>query len=80
MLLHDLTREGTEWVERGSLTKAFGGVPGTCREEVVSVLGGGELGGFCLFFFFPFLRVFILGFALGFVVAALFMCSVFSDL
>ncbi|KAH8592298.1 2-hydroxyacid dehydrogenase-like protein [Bisporella sp. PMI_857] len=43
--LHELTRAGKEWVSRGSLAGEFGGkIPGTAREEVLSVFGAGELG------------------------------------
>jgi lactate dehydrogenase-like 2-hydroxyacid dehydrogenase len=42
--MHDITRGGEEWVKRYSLKDEFGACPGTCREEVVGILGGGELG------------------------------------
>jgi glycerate dehydrogenase len=49
--MHDITRGGEEWVKKYSLKDEFGPCPGTCREEVVGILGGGELG-ICFFFFF----------------------------
>lgn len=42
--MHELTVEGVEWVEKGSLAKDMGELPRTCREEVLGILGGGELG------------------------------------
>jgi lactate dehydrogenase-like 2-hydroxyacid dehydrogenase len=44
--MHELTVETDEWVQKWSLKDEFGGCPGTCREEVVGILGGGELGSF----------------------------------
>lgn len=44
VLLHELTAEGEEWVQKGSLATRFVGLPGTCREEIMCVLGAGELG------------------------------------
>lgn len=46
--MHGLTVEGSLWGKTGSLKDEFGECPGTCREEVVGVIGGGELGGFLL--------------------------------
>jgi lactate dehydrogenase-like 2-hydroxyacid dehydrogenase len=42
--MHELTVGTDEWVKKWSLKDDFGPCPGTCREEVVGVLGGGELG------------------------------------
>ncbi|PQE24918.1 Glycerate dehydrogenase protein [Rutstroemia sp. NJR-2017a WRK4] len=43
--MHELTSEGREWVQRGSLTGEFwGGLVGGLRREVVGIVGGGELG------------------------------------
>jgi lactate dehydrogenase-like 2-hydroxyacid dehydrogenase len=42
--MHDITRGGEEWVKKYSLKDEFGFCPGTCKEEVVGILGGGELG------------------------------------
>ncbi|ESZ90100.1 hypothetical protein SBOR_9511 [Sclerotinia borealis F-4128] len=43
--MHERTREGREWVEKGSLTRGFyGGLMGGFKGEVVGVVGGGELG------------------------------------
>ncbi|PMD42234.1 hypothetical protein L207DRAFT_510472 [Hyaloscypha variabilis F] len=42
--MHELTVETDEWVKKWSLKDEFGGFPGSCREEVVGILGGGELG------------------------------------
>ena len=53
--MHDITRGGVEWVKRYSVKDDFGWCPGTCREEVVGILGVGELGiRFLLVFFFSF--------------------------
>ena len=42
--MHELTAEGQSWVEKGSLAKDFGSIPSTCRDEVMAIFGGGELG------------------------------------
>ncbi|KAH6721511.1 2-hydroxyacid dehydrogenase-like protein [Leptodontidium sp. MPI-SDFR-AT-0119] len=42
--MHGLTVGGAEWGKTGSLKGEFGECPGTCREEVVGIVGGGELG------------------------------------
>lgn len=43
--MHERTREGVEWKEKGSLNGVFyGGLMGGFRGEVVGILGGGELG------------------------------------
>lgn len=44
--LQELTVGGVEWKRRWTLKGAFfqGEAPRTCREEVVGILGGGELG------------------------------------
>ncbi|KAM3081259.1 hypothetical protein ACMFMG_005216 [Clarireedia jacksonii] len=43
--MHELTREGKEWVQRRSLTGHFwGGLIGGLKKEVVGIVGGGELG------------------------------------
>jgi len=42
--MHGLTVSGGEWGKTGSLKNEFGECPGTCREEVVGIIGGGELG------------------------------------
>ncbi|KAH8687128.1 D-isomer specific 2-hydroxyacid dehydrogenase [Tricladium varicosporioides] len=42
--LHNLVAGSDEWVEKGNLTSHFGGLPGTCKEEVVGIIGAGELG------------------------------------
>lgn len=47
--MHDLTIGGEEYVKKYSLKDEFGGCPGTCREEVVGIFGGGPLGGFVFF-------------------------------
>lgn len=61
--LHELTVEGQLWGEKGSLKGSWvgGGCPGTCREEVVGVIGGGELGAFP-FISFPSFLSFVLYF------------------
>jgi lactate dehydrogenase-like 2-hydroxyacid dehydrogenase len=46
--MHQLTVGTDEWVKKWSLKNEFGGCPGTCREEVVGILGRGELGLFFL--------------------------------
>ena len=51
--MHELTAEGTEWVERGSLAKEMGELPRACREEVLGILGGGQLGTSYVISFFP---------------------------
>lgn len=48
--MHELTVGTDEWVKKWSLKGEFGGCPGTCREEVVGILGGGELGAFYALF------------------------------
>jgi lactate dehydrogenase-like 2-hydroxyacid dehydrogenase len=50
VVLHELTVGTDEWVKKLSLKGEFGGCPGTCREEVVGILGGGELGTFYALF------------------------------
>lgn len=40
----EVTVGGKEWQKTGSLKSEFGELPGTCREEVVGIIGGGELG------------------------------------
>jgi len=42
--MHELTAGGQRWVEKGSLAKDFGSIPNTCRDEVMAIFGGGELG------------------------------------
>ncbi|KAL2072088.1 hypothetical protein VTL71DRAFT_11431 [Oculimacula yallundae] len=42
--LHRLTVNGGDWAKTGSLKDEFGELPGTCREEIVGIIGGGELG------------------------------------
>jgi glycerate dehydrogenase len=44
--MHDRTKggDGEEWVRKYSLRSKLWGCPRTCREEVVGILGGGELG------------------------------------
>lgn len=42
--MHELTVRTDEYVQKYSLKNDFGGCPGTCREEVVGILGGGPLG------------------------------------
>ncbi len=39
--MHELTVGTDEWVKKWSLKGEFGGCPGTCREEVVGILGEG---------------------------------------
>lgn len=42
--MHEMTAQGEEWPKQGTLKSYWGGVPRTCREEVMGILGGGELG------------------------------------
>ncbi|TEY53388.1 hypothetical protein BOTCAL_0248g00050 [Botryotinia calthae] len=43
--MHERTREGKEWKEKGSLSKYFyGGLMSGFKGEVVGIVGGGELG------------------------------------
>jgi len=49
--MHELTVGTDEWVQKYSLKGEFGGCPGSCREEFVGILGGGELGTCSLFSF-----------------------------
>jgi len=42
--MHELTVRTDEYIQKHSLKNDFGGCPGTCREEVVGILGGGALG------------------------------------
>ena len=42
--MHDLTRGGEEWMQKWSLKNEFGPCPGTAREEIMGILGSGELG------------------------------------
>jgi hypothetical protein len=44
--MHELTVRTDEYVQKYSLKNDFGGCPGTCREEVVGIFGGGPLGMF----------------------------------
>lgn len=44
--MHGLTARGDLWAEKGSLKGYWGECPGTCREEIVGIIGGGELGEF----------------------------------
>lgn len=51
VLMHEMTVQGEEWPKKGALASYWGGMPGTCREEVMGILGGGELGASILFFY-----------------------------
>lgn len=42
--MHELTVPGVEWPKKISLKDEWGECPGTCREEVATIFGGGELG------------------------------------
>lgn len=42
--MHEITAGGERWVEKGSLAKDFGSIPNSCRDEVMAIFGGGELG------------------------------------
>lgn len=42
--MHERFIAGDEWIEKGTLTEYFGGVQGTCKEEVMGIFGAGELG------------------------------------
>ncbi|XMA13935.1 hypothetical protein WAI453_006726 [Rhynchosporium graminicola] len=42
--MHGLTVNGNEWGKTGTLKDEFGELPGTCREEIVAIVGAGELG------------------------------------
>ena len=42
--MHQLTVKGDEWGKTGSLAGQFGGMPGTCRDDVMGIFGAGELG------------------------------------
>ncbi|RDL32581.1 uncharacterized protein BP5553_09037 [Venustampulla echinocandica] len=42
--MHNLVINTNEWAEKGSLASHFDGVPVTCRQEVVGIIGVGELG------------------------------------
>ena len=53
--MHDLTVGGEEWVKKYSLKDDFGECPGSCKEEVVGVLGGGKLGMFAFSILFTYL-------------------------
>lgn len=44
--MHEVTVEGTQWIKHGSLAPAWGGMPVTCKEEVMGIIGGGELGAY----------------------------------
>jgi hypothetical protein len=44
--MHELTAMGSLWGEKMTLKGEFGACPRTCRQEVVGILGGGELGMF----------------------------------
>ncbi|CZS95217.1 related to D-lactate dehydrogenase [Rhynchosporium agropyri] len=41
--MHGLTVNGNEWGKTGTLKDEFGELPGTCREEIVAIVGAGEL-------------------------------------
>jgi len=57
--MHELTAEGIEWVERGSLAKEMGELPRTCREEVLGILGVGNLVRLTLFLSFLPIPIFL---------------------
>ncbi|TVY12482.1 Glycerate dehydrogenase, partial [Lachnellula arida] len=40
---HNTLVNTEDWVKTGNLTPTFGGLPGTCREEVMGIIGAGEL-------------------------------------
>lgn len=42
--MHELTVAGERWGKQVTLKGEFGDCPRTCRQEVVGILGGGELG------------------------------------
>ena len=42
--MHEMTVEGEEWPKKGALVSTWGGMPGTCKEEIMGILGAGELG------------------------------------
>lgn len=42
--MHGLTVQGSKWGVQGTLKAEFGDCPRTCREEIVGIIGGGELG------------------------------------
>lgn len=42
--MHEVTVQGEQWQQKGALTSLWPGLPITCPEEVMGVLGGGELG------------------------------------
>lgn len=47
MRMQQLTVQGVEWKRRWTLKDEWvGGAPRGCREEVVGIFGGGELGWF----------------------------------
>lgn len=48
--MHELTVAGERWGKQVTLKGEFGDCPRTCRQEVVGILGGGELGMSCLFY------------------------------
>ena len=39
-----LVNETNEWPEKGTLIDAFGAMPGTCKEDIMAIIGAGELG------------------------------------
>lgn len=41
---HNRVVNTDDWMKNGNLTSTFGGLPGTCREEVMGIVGAGELG------------------------------------
>ncbi|TVY31234.1 Glycerate dehydrogenase, partial [Lachnellula cervina] len=42
--VHNKLVNTEDWMKTGNLTPTFGGLPGTCREEVMGIIGAGELG------------------------------------
>ena len=50
--MHEMTVQGILWPQKGALVSYWGGMPGTCKEEVMGILGGGELGTHLVPYFF----------------------------
>lgn len=49
--MNEMVLDGHVWGERGTCTADFGGLPGSWADEVVGIIGGGELGKFSFHLF-----------------------------
>lgn len=50
--VHEITVQGKLWMEKKTSIESFdirAGLPRTCKNEVMGIIGGGKLGMFCIF-------------------------------